>query len=203
MSKDFVPTNESVLKAWLENMKTQVQNNPTSFGLSMPDTQSLLTCIDQLNNSIADVSVKADQYKSAVRLKDQLKTTLLPQIRQIIGVIKANPDYSDSMGVMLGVTPRTGISTDWDSVKPVPKAKKTMQGVEISYKLKGATGVLVYGKRGTESDFILLEKDTASPFVDKRANQAGTTGEQRQYYMVYFRKDEPVGQPSDIVTIVV
>lgn len=203
MSKDFMPTNESALKAWLENMKTQVQNNASNFGLSMSDAQSLLNNIDQLTNSIADVSTKEDQYRSAVRTKDQLKTTLLPQIRQSIGIIKTSPLYNDGTGVILGVLPRASASTDWDNVKPIPKAKKTMQGVEIAYKLKGATGVFVYGRRGTESEFTLLEKDTASPFVDKRANQAGATGEQRQYYMVYFRKDEPVGQPSDIVTIVV
>jgi hypothetical protein len=68
---------------------------------------------------------------------------------------------------------------------------------------KSYSGVMLYGRRGSETEFGLLSKQLVSPYVDDRENLAAGVPETREYRAQYFRNDQPIGQMSDILVVTV
>ena len=60
-------------------------------------------------------------------------------------------------------------------------------------------------KRGTETEYTFLARDTESPYVDTRANlAAGGNGPETRYYVAqYLQKDAVVGEISDVLVVTV
>jgi len=62
--------------------------------------------------------------------------------------------------------------------------------------------VNVYSRRGSETAFTFLARDTESPYIDTRPNLVNAP-EPREYKALYVWHDEEVGHDSDIVQTVV
>ena len=74
--------------------------------------------------------------------------------------------------------------------------------VEIDFMKRDSTGVEIRSKRGTETAFSFLARDTEPPYVDTRPN-LGTGPETRQYQAQYLDGDELVGPLSDLLVVTV
>ena len=91
-----------------------------------------------------------------------------------------------------------------NGARPQCKGSVTGDGVtSVKFTKKSYTGVMVYCRRGIESQFTLLSKQLTSPLVDGRANLQGGLPETREYKAQFFRNDSTVGQMSDILVLTV
>lgn len=83
------------------------------------------------------------------------------------------------------------------------KATSVLAGaVTIGFNKSISSGVKIFAKRGAEPAFTFLATDTASPYVDNRANLAAGP-ETRHYQAQYLDGDDPVGLVSDTLTVTV
>jgi hypothetical protein len=74
--------------------------------------------------------------------------------------------------------------------------------VTLGFAKQGYTGVEIRCKRGAETAFSFLARDTESPYVDTRANLAAAP-ETRYYQAQFLQKDALVGQWSDVLVVTV
>jgi hypothetical protein len=74
--------------------------------------------------------------------------------------------------------------------------------VTISFFKMGHTGVEIRSKRGAETEYTFLARDTEAPYVDTRANLSPAP-ETRYYVAQFLRRDTLVGQLSDVLVVTV
>ena len=65
----------------------------------------------------------------------------------------------------------------------------------------GHKGVLIESQRSGETSFSEVARVTSTPWNDNRANKTAGMPEQRQYRLRYLKKDQPVGDYSDIYSV--
>jgi hypothetical protein len=74
--------------------------------------------------------------------------------------------------------------------------------VAVHFKKRGATGVNIYGRRKGEAEFRLLAYRTRSPFKDPTPVAHEGVPEVREYKLVGVLNDEPIGQFTNVATVV-
>jgi hypothetical protein len=197
--KDFMPDSDPALLQWLGILKTQAIGLPTSV-LSAAQLTALTASVDHLIGKIQLSDTAESAFHAAIKTKNAAKKTDLAAIRTFVQTFKHSAAYTEAIGSALGIIGEEH-TTDFDLSKPLPKIKKTQKGAEIKYSKSGTDGAFVYCKRGAETDFTRIEKVTQSVYVDMRPNLDAAATEIREYYLVYFVKDEPVGLDSDVVSV--
>ncbi len=200
MSKrDYVPDSDAALLQWLKNLKTQTATLPTTV-LSAAQLAALTQSIDHLSLKIQEADSAEKAHHAAVQAKKAAKTADIAAIRTFVQSFKHSAGYTESIGKSLDII-GSEHAIDFNQLKPTPTITKRVNGVEIKYSKSGADGVFIYCKRGSEADFSRLEKITQSSYLDTRPNLDGAAAEAREYYLVCFVKDQPVGIASDTVKV--
>lgn len=199
LKQDFIPKGEADLYKWLVSLKAQLALLPANT-LAAAQTTAMIAFINGLVTAL-DKSTAAEQaYHAAVDDKNAVKKSSIDGLRGLIQTFKHSPTYTESAGKALGIIGENN-AIDLSTLKPLPKIKKTVNGVEIKYAKKGAHGASIYCKRGSETEFTRLEKVTLASFIDTRPNESGAAAEVREYYLIYFKSDVPIGIQSDIVSV--
>lgn len=198
---NFIPRNESELRAWAENFRTQLPNHTAALGATPDDERRALDIANNIANAIDDVQRKEVELKAATAHYKNLVETRLPELRAIVGSWKTLPNYTESIGQSLRVIGTAPAAPDWNNLKPAPKIQTLANGVRITY-VRGQThGVNVYCRRGGEPNFTYLGRDSSSPFDDERPNLQNAPSERREYYLVFVKNDKEIGQRSDVVAV--
>ncbi|MFA6545989.1 MAG: hypothetical protein WCS99_16335, partial [Limisphaerales bacterium] len=110
--------------------------------------------------------------------------------------IKEHPAYTPALGQQLGIIGPED-TTDLSASKPTLTVDDQQNGlIIIGFNKSISEGVNIYSRRGSETAFTFLARDTFSPYVDNRAPLSGTT-EHREYQAVYVVNDDEVGLRSD------
>jgi hypothetical protein len=130
---------------------------------------------------------------------------VLPRLRQLVQRIQAAPGYNNSIGLDLGIVESAAATGSRSgptvSARPTAKATALAAGqVQIDFSKGGFDGVIVESRRAGEQGWTGLGTDSYSPFVDTRPPLEAGRAEVREYRLRYLRRDEPVGDWSDIVT---
>ncbi|HEX8652816.1 MAG TPA: hypothetical protein VF708_18515 [Pyrinomonadaceae bacterium] len=128
---------------------------------------------------------------------------IIPRLRKIIQRIQVAPAYTQAIGEDLDITETQGNSSlvDTTSAKPTAKAIALPKSeVRIEFSKGGLDGVLIESRRKGEGDWINLATDHFSPYLDTRPPVAAGTPEVREYRLRYLKRDEPVGEWSDIIS---
>ena len=196
--KDFIPRSPTDFKEWGDNFISGLHNNNNL--VTTAKVQEAGTACQNINLAYDELQSKENAYKRALANYNQSKENNLPILRNIVNDVKKSDNYNDGIAQSLKIVTVAPQPTDWDAVKPNPKIKILANCVEISYTRADSEGVRVFCKRGNDTDFKFIAHNTGSPFEDTRANMNGNASEKREYYLVYVRKNRPVGQLSDIVT---
>ncbi|MBC8384552.1 MAG: hypothetical protein H8E57_03420 [Candidatus Cloacimonetes bacterium] len=95
------------------------------------------------------------------------------------------------------------ISIDSSTVRPELEVILKARFPEIKWRKHYADGINIYSRRGDETEFTFLARDTVSPYVDNRPNLETGKPEDREYYAFYIFDDEEEGLESDTVKITV
>ncbi len=126
----------------------------------------------------------------------------LAYLQRVIKRLKAQANYSSSLGVSLGIE-ATAASFSLTEAKPKGKTKSlTNSIVRIDWTKGKAHGVIVESQRGDETVWTTLDRDMYSPYIDTRPPLVAGKPEERRYRLRYFFNDERVGDYSLILTAI-
>ena len=119
--------------------------------------------------------------------------------------LKRHVAYTDAIGEDIGIVPPAAGapgSTASAVAKPGLQATILADKVRLDWVKGEWDGVVVQSKRGSETAFTTLGRDTVSPYEDARPGLTADTPESRTYRMRYLSGDEETGIWSDEVKVV-
>ncbi|MEN9574974.1 MAG: hypothetical protein RL514_2829 [Verrucomicrobiota bacterium] len=195
--QDYLPDQDPQLLLWHDNLKNQVAALKATFGLTDPEVAAVAA-----DNATAHTKVDAKQTaKNAAKTATEACATSLRTIktaaRALARRLKEHPAYTAALGQQLGIIGPED-STDLGTSKPTLTVEDTQNGqVVIGFNKSISDGVNIYSKRGGETVFTFLARDTFSPYVDNRPNLNGAATERREYQAVYVSDDAEIGLRSD------
>lgn len=127
---------------------------------------------------------------------------LVDFLRGLIGRIKKNVHYTPAIGADLGIV----ASGSAGPAVPKPTGSVTSDGLftaTVKFKKGGFSGVEVWSQRAGETTWVRIATDSYSPYVDNRPPLVAGQPEERRYRLRYLQLDEPVGEFSDVMSVVV
>ena len=195
-SKDYFPRTEDALYVYLTDFKTKLNGTmPSNFAVTPTLKSDMELHIDAMLLAIDDHHSKKAAAEQARKHKVEELRINSVKFRDGVKSLKQLPGYTDAIGTLFGVLSNF-TPTDLSTAQPIGKAVRTVNGIKITYKRGDADGVFIYCKRGAETDFTRLEKINGVEYIDDRPNLNGASSEYREYYLIYFNNDKPVGVQS-------
>lgn len=228
-STDFLPHNDEALLPWFTNFQTKLPTHAANVGLTAGDVASSGRDLQTLRFALELVRIFRAETQERTTFKNTLRDGpkginappiptvpvvappteiaspgIVPRLRALVQRIKTHPGYNASVGQDLGVVaPQSGLgASERDAAKPTAKGGALPGGaVEIRWRKRGFTGVIVETQRGDEAVWSRLGIDLYSPFRDDRALVQTGIPEIRRYRLRYLVADMPVGLFSDTLVV--
>lgn len=228
-SKDWFPSTRAGQNVMFNNFKAKIAGYKDIFGLSNTQTERLLTICD----TFIEIYQKVEQNRAAMAnltawqetfFKGNPKGGAVPkaptfvtfdiaenafigifdEFRDFVSFIKANPNYTESIGEDLLIVANETEQQSLDEIFPDLKLSvKNDTTVEISFKKFDFDAVEIqYRKAGTEN-WILADKATNSPTIHTPQLTNAGQAEKFEYRASYLQKNQRSGTWSPIYTITV
>ena len=202
--KEYIPNTDAELIVWYENFTTKLPTYAAALGIAPAQVTQFTTDLTSVTQNVNTVVAAKTTLQSTVQQKESVISAALKRLRDTVVIMKRNTAYTQTIGEDLGVVPavdgRLGPRVR-DTAKPEFQAIILADKVRLDWVKGQFDGVVVQCKRGTESAFATLDKDTKSPYDDRRTNLAASAPETRIYRMRYLSGDEEVGLWSDEATV--
>jgi hypothetical protein len=121
--------------------------------------------------------------------------------QEIYNFLQVHPNRTAESLADLGIGEAGGEAISPDDLKPSLKVQAAVDDkVEIGFNKQGQTAIRIQRETGDDK-WTNVGDATTSPLVDATASPDGKP-EKRRYRAIYLAKNQPVGQYSDIVTVV-
>ena len=179
MPKDYVPTTDTDLQAWVTNFVAVLNGNFAAVGLVAADVTPLTAAQTAFNTAITTQVTAEAAFRTAVAAKRVRRMTLEQTLRPLVRRIANHPGMTDALRANLNITipnrvpSRRSVGPEIPGMvlerKPGQVAIHfgTNPGNELTNgKPLWASGCNIYRKMGAEADYRLIAFDTASPYVD-------------------------------------
>ena len=132
---------------------------------------------------------------------------IIPRFRAVVKRVKACPGYTIGIGEMLGIeraqSQTAGVLTT-DGPTPVLRGKALdTGGAELKSNKADAEAVDLYSKRDGDADFIFLMRVLHFPYIDNRPLLVAGKPEKREYRAKFIRQNQPYGNMSLSLTLIV
>ena len=226
---DYIPKTEDALVTWFNTFAAKFKQHSVTLGYTLADVANVENDAATVQSLTARIDVFQKEAKEAVQYrKDMLGKPLgtplapvpqnpnptppvvnvapgiLARTRALAARIKANPQYTNSMGRDMGIVGAGDTAAPNPNAKPVLSVVTAGAGtVDVSFVKNGYQGVLLEAQRGTETVWTQVANLRYSPYRDARPNLAPGVPDVRRYRAIYLVKDKSTGQYSDTVTITV
>ena len=221
---DYFPNQEDGLVIWFANFNAKIGGYAATFGLLPGDLTGIANDNTALAYMVNQVKLASENVKNRTSYKELIINGRIGQVggpfpgsfvpptvptnvvvpgiiarmRLLVNRIKANANYTQSIGQDLGII---GVAATI-AAKPKVTAKALLGSqIELKYVKGGNEGVRVLCKRGAEIDFTSLGGSFRSPFTDARLPLVPGQPEVRHYIVQYLSGNNVVGVPSDTVRI--
>ncbi len=202
-SRDYIPRTDAELVTWLTNYKLKLPEATTKLMLPMRPDDNLQYEIDQYIQSIHNATTKKEEYSKAVADKNDMGTKVLAKIRAMANLMKASSGYTEGIGQELGIISTTA-TIDVITYKPKIKVDILARGIiRITFKKGSTDGVNIYRRRKGSLTWEFVARDTVSPYEDRIQLQNLGQPEHWEYCAIAVLKDQEIGQPSDVVEVVI
>ena len=201
--QDFYPTTDANKLAFLDHLVNELLTVGVSVGVSAADQTAITTQVDTFRGTLTDKITAKAAAQAATAACTAADNATEEVIRAHVRRIKAHANYTEAIGQQLQIEgPELTPSSPTES-QPDLRAISVVAGeVTIGFRKRGFTGVEISSRRGSETEFSFLARDTEEPYVDTRANLS--PGPETRYYRAQFlNKDQPVGQFSDLLVVTV
>lgn len=194
----FIPRGDADRGRWCFNLKEKATLYATVLNLPA----ELVTLIETLCQGGIDktnkVKVKQQEYQEAVAAKNMLVANEFAELIKIVGIIKRNPAYTESIGRDLNIIGSSS-NIDTNYVKPTLRAETFPGYVSITFNKQQQLGICLYSRIKGTMGWEFLARPRMSPFKDRRALAQESAAETREYMAVCWDGEEEFGQQSDIV----
>lgn len=200
--RDYLPSNDAELLIWLRNFNTKAAMYGNDLGLSTKDLSEFDAQSNSLSEAVQDVATKKEEVAKSVAFKNEQRTSFLNRLRKEIARIKAHKNYTEAIGQELGII-GSKRSFDPATFKPKPKADVSGGMVRIKFQKKGIDGVNVYRRRKGEVEWQFRARDNNSPYEERIQLENPAVPEHWEYRLIGVIKDVEIGQPSDVVEVIV
>ena len=132
---------------------------------------------------------------------------IVPRFRALAQRVKNCPGYTVAIGQMLGIEAAHGMTAgvlSSDGPTPVLRGKALdTGGAELKSTKGDAEAVDIYCKRDNDADFVFLVRALHFPIIDSRPLLVAGKPEKREYRAKFNRQNQPYGNMSLILTLIV
>ena len=178
---DFNATMQSAAKSW-----TAEKNFERDGGSLAPASQT--------------VPVLPTNFPAAV------PAGILPRFRSLAQRIKGMHTYTTAIGRALDLEGPAAVAyaASAGTAQPVAHGRALVSGgAEIKSTKGEAEAVDIYSQREGDAAPVHLARVMHLPYIDARPLLVANQPESREYYTVFVRNDQPYGQPSATIKVVV
>ncbi len=195
---DFIPNRDGDFLAWHDQIKTAADN----IGATLDITAADLSNLNDDNSALHEVLTLTNAADAAARqVKAQKNTTRRAteqRARTLAKRVKLHANYTTALGQQLGIEGPED-TTDMSTARPTLTITVMPHGsCQIGFPKLKADGVNIYSRRGTETAYTYLARDTESPYIDNRPLLNPTQPETRQYKAIFVIGDDEIGLESDV-----
>jgi hypothetical protein len=198
--QDFLPKDKSGYVQWHDTFKTGVTELGTELGATADEVTAVGTRNTELHGKRTNTETKAAAAKQATGEEDAVIKTSQATDRTLAKKFKLSPNYTEAKGKRLGIV---GSEDTTALTEPTLTGESKANGrVELGFPKGKSKGVNSYSKRGTETAYTFLARDTEAPYMDTRALLVPGQPETRTFRATYVGPgDEEVGEPGNELTI--
>ncbi|WP_295448436.1 hypothetical protein [uncultured Thiodictyon sp.] len=198
----YLPPTDGDLLRWFKHFTDQLPAVKTALGLSDEELAKVGAVNQKLDDKFAGADHAAALAKQATTDKTAAREEALTLVRPLVQRIKATPGYNPSIGTLLGIEGAER-KVDPTTLKPVLTVLDLGTGkTQLSFRKGPSTGVKIFSKRETETEFTCLDRCSVSPYIDSRPLLVAGKAEIRKYKVIYLHGDAEIGQFSDQVNTI-
>lgn len=198
--EDFMPKDKPGYLEWHDTFKSGVTELGAELGATTDETTAVGTRNADLHAKRTNTEAKAAAAKQATAEEDAAIKTAQAADRTLAKKFKLSPNYTVAKGQRLGIE---GVDSTTILTEPALTGTAKANGrVELDFPKKKSRGVNIYSKRGGETTYTFLARDTEAPYVDTRPLLVPGQPEQRTFRAIYVGPgDEEVGEPGNELTV--
>ena len=200
--RDFIPSNDAEFLIWLYNFQNKLNLYASQFNILPSDVSHLNTQIDSMTTAVQEVATQKEMMAKTVAQKNSIRKQVEAEVRGEATRLKAHRNYTEALGQELGIIISKN-SFDPTSFKPKPKAEVSGGMVRIKFQKKGIDGVNVYRRQKGKVEWQFRARDNNSPYEERIQLENPAVPEHWEYRLIGVIKDVEIGQPSDVVEVIV
>lgn len=199
----YMPRADADLLVWLDNFSKQLATHGAAVGLDAAGIKGLQEQCTAISTAVGEDERAYAGWRAAVAHSAAVKDGGLQAVAAAVAHLDTHPRCTDAIRAALGITgPQTQAQPAALSEHKVPFTLEGLPGrVVVKWRKGGLDGVNVYGQRGSETEWVLLGRDTRPPYDDLRPAVQPGASEVRRYRLVGVIDDREVTPPSDIASI--
>lgn len=103
MATDYIPSRDSDLDAWLNNFKTLIAANPTTYGLVAADGTAITNAFNAWHTAFLAATNPTTRTKGTVSTKNTQRGIVLGVVRGYAATIRVNKAVSNELKLGLGL----------------------------------------------------------------------------------------------------
>ncbi|MEI6184894.1 MAG: hypothetical protein WCP65_05145 [Bacteroidota bacterium] len=150
------------------------------------------------------IPVTIPVFELNVIVPKAVTTGIFTRVSALVKKIKLSVHCTDDINKALGIIgAEPAAKSGQEDVMPVLSAKVVAGQVKIKYIKATNDGIKLECRRGTETEFTILDKINKPVYFDKRELLIAGQPEKRDYRACFFIGDKLVGQLSAVITITV
>lgn len=206
--RDYLPTKDRDLQAWLVNFLAVAGANLETLGLTSADLSSLSGDTSDMGTSLTAITALKAQLEGEVADKNGFSRSAQSEARGLVKRIQATVGVPDSLKLSLGINPGTGVRTHNPPVQPAallatPQADGTNSLKWHKMGNKATTQFVVYAKPLTGG--VSVSTDTGWTMVGQTTRAAfqhrGVTPGVPMAYKVQAMRADLASEPSLPATV--
>ena len=221
----YLPAKDKDRMVWLGSFASKLNLHALTLGISAAELASveadaamytfIVNRVEQMKREINKWVAYKNMISSGEEVVSALPVTLSPvaappevpgalfrRITKMVNRIKNHPNYTESIGMDLGVI-GAEITQRTQEMKPRIKAFLSAGKPHIRWKKGLADSIDIYVNRQDGKGFVFLANDAFPDYVDVFEMPAGTKAAVWEYKGIYRVKDQQVGHFSDTISITV
>jgi len=161
----FIPRSDSDFIRWFDHF---VANIGPELGVNAADMTALTSANADFHAKASNADNTNALFRHAIADKSDSRTRAENLIRAEARRIKARSDYTEGLGLQLGIEGAQSVN-DLSSSSPDLNGTDLTGGVvSLSFAKYKSAGVNIYCQRETDTDWVLIARATVSPYIDNR-----------------------------------
>lgn len=182
MPEDYIPSNDSELLEFADNLINKITGNEPFYGLRPVDSTDVTAIRGFFSDAYNENNTAQINARSTREAKDEKKNPLIAKLRELAQRVQNAPNITDAQRAELGLTvpqistaptgaPNSRPVLEIDTSEPLRQTIKFYDNVMDSKgKPEGVKGAEIWCKIGgeatmNEEDYRYLGTDTASPYL--------------------------------------